>query len=574
MQPVWHLPFRFESRYHAQYRSNKTMASVAIHIPNTKVAIESGTIPGEFSEDRTTFKFPTLAYVGARGATHLWEIKVRLIGDGNYVPITDEMLDSPAPELNGLKAEITVESQQVGGKVRDAIPTYVSSGKNLGKKNATNCITQAIRDALGLFNKQKKRADIMPANSDAAAASSTAVSAAAAAASSAAAAAASSAVAEEFDLLPPPMLVKKIGESREATFTPEVFASGVTVQRKLNGVHYVVYAGGPNCLTRYSRTGTEYPGQDQIVSEMLPMFAAAPRIKPGEFGTPVMPSDGSKLSERDRRILNAYGALHADEDDPTPYFDGELYLHGKSLNWISGQARKEGDEGNLEYHIFDVFFPHAKAAGHDMESRHRQAYIDAFFANAKKLPHPHVVRVENFPVKNEEEMNALAKQFLKDGYEGAIARKDSAGYRYGYSNYHSANLVKIKPVLDDEFTVVGYTQGTRGKDVGAVIWECEVPNPIDPQDKTFTVVPKDMTYEERYALFKCLNQKVDGPNGTKISRFERDIKGLPLTVEYREMSTKTGKPLQAKALAFRTYESGPSTDPVRALLSECFKGKK
>jgi hypothetical protein len=129
--------------------------------------------------------------------------------------------------------------------------------------------------------------------------------------------------------------------------------------------------------------------------------------------------------------------------------------------------------------------------------------------------------------------------------------------------------VKIKPIFDDEFTVVGYTQGTRGKDVSAVIWECEVPKPVDPRDRLFTVVPKDMTYEDRYAVYKCLGTLVDGPNGAKITRFERDIKGLPLTVEYREMSAKTGKPLQAKALAFRTYESGPAADPVKALLDEC-----
>ncbi len=61
--------------------------------------------------------------------------------------------------------------------------------------------------------------------------------------------------------------------------------------------------------------------------------------------------------------------------------------------------------------------------------------------------------------------------------------------------------MKIKPKHDAEFPVVGFTQGRRGKDVGAVIWECGVPNPVNPRDKTFTVVPKDMTYEQRYAIY-------------------------------------------------------------------------
>jgi hypothetical protein len=163
------------------------------------------------------------------------------------------------------------------------------------------------------------------------------------------------------------------------------------------------------------------------------------------------------------------------------------------------------------------------------------------------------VRVENFPVADAAELDALVARFLADGYEGAIARKDGAGYRYGYNGYHSANLLKIKPTFDAEFPVVGFTQGSRGKEVGAVIWECEVPGgPGDPGDRRFTVVPKDMSYEERRALFQCLGGLVPGPGGpgaAAVTRFERDLRGRPLTVEYREVSAKTGKPLQAKALA-------------------------
>ena len=315
-------------------------------------------------------------------------------------------------------------------------------------------------------------------------------------------------------------------------------------------------------LARYSRTGADYPGQAQVVAELLPMVAAAPPVQPGEFGTPAAPA-----TESQRRVLAAYGALPG-TGGPRPYFDGELYIHGKSLPWISGQARRSDDEGGLEFHVFDVFFPHAKAAGHDMESRHRQAYLDAFFANAAGRAHPHVVRVENFAVASIAEMQKLARGFLEAGYEGAIARKGAAGYQYGYSNYHSANLVKIKPKHDAEFPVVGFTQGTRGKDVGAIIWVCEVPHPVDPRDGAFAVVP-NMDYGTRYALFKCLSKEVPGPAGGTTTVFERDVKGLPLTVEYAELSTKTGKPLQAKAVAFRTYESGPASDPVAAVLKGC-----
>jgi ATP-dependent DNA ligase len=493
-----------------------------------KLALEAGDLPGGFADcERTVYAFPTLAYTGARGATRLWTIRVRLIAGGDYVPITDAMLDQPPPGLDDHRAEITVESQQEGGKVRDVVPTYVGAGKNLGKKNATNCITQALRDALGLYNKQRRRTDVAEVS---AAAPDAAPDAAPATAPDAAPDAAPD---DSFDPRPPPMLVKKSGETREATLTSADFASGVTAQRKLNGVHLVVHAEADGRLALYSRTGAAYPGLKPIVAEMEPFFDAAP-----------------------------------DANGP-PYFDGELYAHGKTLNWISGQARRGDDDGALEFHVFDVFFPRAKAAGQEMASRDRQAYLDAAFTAAKHT-HPHVVRVENFPVANAAELDALVARFLADGYEGAIARKDDAGYRYGYNGYHSANLLKIKPTFDAEFPVVGFTQGSRGKEVGAVIWECEVPG--GPDDRRFTVVPKDMSYEERRALFQCLGELVPGPGGpgaAAVTRFERDLRGRPLTVEYREVSAKTGKPLQAKALAFRTYESGPAADPVRALLAEC-----
>jgi hypothetical protein len=83
-----------------------------------------------------------------------------------------------------------------------------------------------------------------------------------------------------------------------------------------------------------------------------------------------------------------------------------------------------------------------------------------------------------------------------------------------------------------------------------------------------------MSYPDRYALFRCLGELVAGPDGAPLTRFARDLHGLPLTVEFRELSPKTGKPLQAKALAFRTYEAGPGADPVKKLFDECLPSRQ
>ena len=533
------------------------MASTSVTISNTKEAIANGTIPGSFTDDRTSFMFPTLTYEGARGALHQWSVKITLLRSEQDrkvpVPITDDMLVPAAVLPEDYIAEIINISQQIGGKVRDVIPTYLSKGLNLGKKNATNALTQAIRDALGQYNKHKRRTDgaerqpaVQPAVPEKKESKKTKTIAP---------------KAPEINLRPPPQLIKS---ASDAPLTLDDFAEGVTVQRKLNGVRFVAAAAPIDAaaaaipVIRYSRSGLDYPGQNTIAGELDLMFKAWAR----------------RLADP-KPFTEAIEAERATNSLSHIYLDGELYQHGETLNQISGQARRAdvAADPSLSYNIFDVFLPVAKAANRDMASRDRQTLVDEFFAASAGPAHPHVVRVENFTAADQAAVNEYAKQFLTEGYEGAIARRDAAGYRYSQNGYHSANALKIKPTHDAEFTVIGYGQGGKGKEIGAVLWVCEVPEDkaVDLNDRIFTVVPKNMTYAERYQIYKCLGSQVpskDDPK-TSISRFDRDVKGLPLTVEFKETSPTTGKPLQAKALAFRTYESGPDADPIARLLREC-----
>ena len=87
------------------------------------------------------------------------------------------------------------------------------------------------------------------------------------------------------------------------------------------------------------------------------------------------------------------------------------------------------------------------------------------------------------------------------------------------------------------------------------------------------VVPK-LPYEVRRCLFAKLGENVAPAGAPALTRFERDVRGKLLTVEYKEVSAKTGKPLQAHASVFRTYESAAglaaaAADPVARLLREC-----
>ena len=176
------------------------------------------------------------------------------------------------------------------------------------------------------------------------------------------------------------------------------------------------------------------------------------------------------------------------------------------------------------------------------------------------------------------EIDELTDRFIKEGYEGTVARRDLGRYRYSYNNYKSDDVVKIKRILDEEFKIVGFKDGKKGKDKGALIWIAEIDekNAKIKSDREFSAVPKDMTLEERKKLFKQLSEEVnatasngsgDAKDGKKVTRFVRDYLGKPLTIEFSEISDKTGKPLQPKAITVRTYEN-PSTDPLRKLVED------
>ena len=84
-----------------------------------------------------------------------------------------------------------------------------------------------------------------------------------------------------------------------------------------------------------------------------------------------------------------------------------------------------------------------------------------------------------------------------------------------YEQKRTYNLIKLKDMEEEEFEVVGFSEG-KGRDAGSVIWEC-----ITPDGDVFKVKPKG-TREEKQDMFK---------NG-------KNYIGQYLTVIYQEMTKK------------------------------------
>lgn len=473
------------------------MSSKSIHISSYIKALDDGIIPGTFNHDRTIFEFPTVESINSKGACLIWIIRVKLIQPDGSL-------------LPFYKKYLKPEAVKIPEDVIGEITTesYQISKDGVRGKTREGGKPTIIRKGknIGKVNEtniatQTLRDALSRYNKQT-----------------------KRAISKDDNKFPPPMLVKPIDSTRDATLTQKDFKKGITVQRKYNGVRAVsFYSADKKCVIMYSRTKQEYLGFTHIKDELMDIFK---KDKSSGF-----------------------------------YLDGEIYTHGKNLRWISGQARKEEDEKNLGYIIYDCFFP--DGPNKNMISQERQKILDSLFKNSE---YKYIQRAENFPVSSLDEVEKLRDIFIEEKYEGAIARKNWTTYRYSFNDYHSSNLVKLKIIYDSEFKVVDYTQGKKGKDVGALIWICEVDSKHSvTEDKIFHVVPKDMSYEDRYYIYKCLGEKVED----NITRFERDFKGELLTVEYPERSSKTGKPTQAKSLAFRTFDNPQKTDPMKRLFKEC-----
>ncbi|QJX71076.1 hypothetical protein F-liban_328 [Faustovirus] len=448
-------------------------------------------IPGGINETATEWAFPVIEYPNGKGKTNKWQIKVKLFRMVNneqvFIPIIDQYFDA-ATDMEGIQGWIKVDAGLVGGKVRDSEPTVVTSGRNIGRANATNVFQQTLRDALSLHNKQMSK------------------------------------VAREGPVGQtvryPPMLAQDL---RLIDTKPDIM-HGVYVQRKYNGVRGVAtldFINNEPVVIIYSRRGKSYPLLSHIKGELLPIFM--------------------QYHEQGKKL----------------YLDGELYLHNRPLQEIAGIARRDREKGDeldavrLQYHIYDCFFAdeiHLTYA----ERRAKLEDICRMFAELE-----YVQCVDTTFVTSTEELDRLYKLFLEQGYEGAMVRPSDQPYQFSYNDYHSPNLLKMKPRYDAEYEIIGYAHGDKGKASKALMMICKTPD-----GKEFYVTPaKPLPW--RIRMFVRMGQiatdednegEDQQPQQPQQTIFERDYKGKKLIVYYDE-KTSDGVPARASTeMEIRTWD--------------------
>jgi ATP-dependent DNA ligase len=211
-------------------------------------------------------------------------------------------------------------------------------------------------------------------------------------------------------------------------------------------------------------------------------------------------------------------------DDPNLVIDGELYSDTLTFQELVGLVRrvtlKEGNEEQMfevSLRVYDCI-----DLNNEPDFSDRYETITSICAGAKYLS-----LVENVTVDDEDEIHAAQARFVEEGYEGAMVRNLTGAYRIGK---RSADLQKVKTFLDDEYEIVGFSEGTGGE-TGCVVWVCKTSSGDE-----FSVRPRG-TREERQRYFQNGNNYI----------------GKMLTVRYQEL-TDDGIPRFPVGISIRDYE--------------------
>jgi ATP-dependent DNA ligase len=279
----------------------------------------------------------------------------------------------------------------------------------------------------------------------------------------------------------------------------------IWVSYKFDGLRGVITLDGDTPIA-YSRKGILYPPQPHIFSELKPVL--------------------DWYASRSIKI----------------YLDGEFYAHGVKLQDISGRMRNAAmaAQPDIWFQVYDAYFESDDPALNSSTKfaarlAELQSGMSAFWTQYSRL-------VEHTKCDTYDCVDTIYKRALAEGYEGAMCRLDAA-YEPSYNDYHSKVLLKIKPRLDGEYTVVGWTTGRKGKAANALMIICE------HAGKEFPVTPA-MTLLERNELAESMNREVS----PGVTYFDATYRGKKIIVEFDDLS-KDGLPQRASTkLEFRVEE--------------------
>ena len=397
--------------------------------------------------------FPELQGTATTGKTKMWSIRV-----------FDRGSDA------GLVGVIETTHGYVDGKMQ-VNEKIISEGKNIGKKNETTPLQQAISEAKSSWVKKKEsgysEADGVITVGGAGAVAGAGGDDAASVDSETKGTSGANRGKGITEDVPSPMLAHDYNKRAKSIKFP------CFVQRKFDGTRCVGMPG----KGLFSRNRKAYPHLEHIVAEIN-------KLPPGIV------------------------------------LDGELYsdtlTFQEIVSLVKQETLKKGAEEKqlqIKFHIYDII--------NDMPYEQRYANLQMLF---NKYKFKNLVLVKTDTCESEERMKELHAAYVAEGYEGIMLR-NKAGL---YKNSRSADLQKYKEFFDDEYEVVDYKEG-EGLEEGCVLWVCKT-----PEGKLFSCRPRG-TREDRVELFKNGDKYVGKKLTVRFQELTNDkVPRFPVGITFRD----------------------------------------
>ena len=400
--------------------------------------------------------FPELQGTATTGKTKMWSIRV-----------FDRASDA------GLVGVIETTHGYIDGK-KQVNEKIISEGKNIGKKNETTPLQQAISEARSSWVKKKESgyspvtsegdAVIAAGGAGGAADDAESVDSAVGEAKGTSGANRGKGITED---VPSPMLAHDYNKRGKSIKFP------CFVQRKFDGTRCV----GMPVKGLFSRNRKTYPHLEHITAEL------------------------NKLP-------------------PSVVLDGELYsdtlTFQEIVSLVKQETLKKGAEEKqlqIKFHIYDLI--------NEMPYEQRYANLQMLF---NKYKFKNLVLVKTDVCESEERMKELHAAYVAENFEGIMLRNKQGLYK----NSRSVDLQKYKEFFDDEYEVVDYKEG-EGLEEGCVLWVCKT-----PEGKLFSCRPRG-TREDRVELFKNGDKYVGKKLTVRFQELTNDkVPRFPVGITFRD----------------------------------------
>lgn len=282
---------------------------------------------------------------------------------------------------------ITIEFGQVDGKLQTKI-RKVKSGKNTGKANETSLKEQTDLEIKYLYQKQFDKSYVIDL--------------------------------DKFVIPYRPQLAHKYKDRKHTIkwFAKELLeklSDGYYASKKLNGIRCFIFLKNGKVTKFESRTGKPFKFFKHIADELL---------IPQEFDSIL---DG-ELFNKDIPFEILCSLINSDT----------------YVEVLDPTTNKLWTTDDVEFHCYDYIDLN------NLDQNYYHRFINKSLPTKESDVLLHIYKVENVIVHSEEEMIALAKEWIELGFEGLMLRLASAPYEF---DKRSIYLLKFKIMEQEEFKI-------------------------------------------------------------------------------------------------------------------------